>query len=114
MILECTGISAKWCPVCGDCTCVDEIDMARDENCPLHSDRSHHAAADDETDELGAALARAQAAELALQGESQRYEALKAAVLALFAEVDAYSRGRGSIIRIHNAETPLRKLVGDP
>jgi hypothetical protein len=37
----CTGISAGWCPVCGDCVCKDELDK-NDEACPLHSESSRH------------------------------------------------------------------------
>lgn len=43
---ECTGTSASWCPVCGDCKCPrsesGETDL-NDESCPLHSVRSKHA-----------------------------------------------------------------------
>ncbi len=44
---ECTGISAGWCPVHGDCTCPEipgtdgEIDR-NSETCPLHSPSSTH------------------------------------------------------------------------
>jgi hypothetical protein len=37
----CSGISAGWCPVCGDCTCKDPTDM-NDDACPLHSHTSEH------------------------------------------------------------------------
>jgi len=45
---ECTGISANWCPVHGECTCPhydDNPDNGRtlnDESCPLHSSTSSH------------------------------------------------------------------------
>lgn len=46
---ECTGISARWCPRCGDCTCgpwpeddPDEWDIHHD-GCPLHGLSSTHA-----------------------------------------------------------------------
>lgn len=39
--IECTGVSATWCPICGDCTCADEADL-NDDDCPLHSDESKH------------------------------------------------------------------------
>jgi hypothetical protein len=39
--MECTGISASWCPVHGDCTCVD-VDDRNDDTCPLHAERSTH------------------------------------------------------------------------
>lgn len=37
---ECTGLSAVWCPVHGDCACDSALD---DPNCPLRSPRSIHA-----------------------------------------------------------------------
>ena len=43
---ECTGTSASWCPVCGDCKCPDNDYGERtldDESCPLHSRQSKHA-----------------------------------------------------------------------
>lgn len=51
--VECTGISASWCPVCGDCTCPrdedggcmqDGFDVVEDSECPLHGMQSTHAA----------------------------------------------------------------------
>jgi hypothetical protein len=47
--IECTGVAASWCPVCGDCGCArDEDGELVDENvpndeCPLHGFRSQHA-----------------------------------------------------------------------
>jgi hypothetical protein len=38
---ECTGISATWCPVHGDCTCRDPDDK-NDDDCPLHAAASTH------------------------------------------------------------------------
>ena len=51
--MSCTGISAAWCPIHGDCTCVrseedDRFDHVYapvgldDWNCPLHSMESSH------------------------------------------------------------------------
>jgi hypothetical protein len=55
--MECTGISASYCPVHGDCTCPrhkirdwDDIDLhpelvesgGEDPDCPLHSPASTH------------------------------------------------------------------------
>jgi len=37
----CTGISATWCPIHGDCTCADREDL-NDYDCPLHSSSSDH------------------------------------------------------------------------
>lgn len=42
----CTGVSAKWCPVHGDCTCPNnngDYDSLNDDDCPLHSASSQHA-----------------------------------------------------------------------
>lgn len=43
----CSGVSATWCPRCGDCTCPADEDEApverNDPNCPLHSPSSPHA-----------------------------------------------------------------------
>ena len=49
--LECTGASARWCPVCGDCTCgpryegagADEERTLDDDGCPLHGASPQHA-----------------------------------------------------------------------
>ncbi len=44
---ECTGISAHWCPRCGDCECPrpDDgwADSLNDPACPLHGRDSDHA-----------------------------------------------------------------------
>ena len=38
---KCTGLSASWCPVCGDCTC--DVDGERNaKDCKLHSPSSKH------------------------------------------------------------------------
>jgi len=43
---ECTGVSARWCPVHGDCTCEPGGDADLDEpDCPLHGTASDHAEA---------------------------------------------------------------------
>lgn len=39
----CTGLTAQWCPVHGTCAC-DRLGDLDDPACPLHSDRSFHAA----------------------------------------------------------------------
>lgn len=41
MAYDCTGVSARWCPVHGDCTCKDAMDL-NDGDCPLHSESSDH------------------------------------------------------------------------
>jgi hypothetical protein len=38
----CTGLTAAWCPIHGDCVCDRENSMDADD-CPLHNDLSHHA-----------------------------------------------------------------------
>lgn len=43
---ECTGVAAKWCPIHGDCECIEPDDLeepVRDDACPLHSPVSTHA-----------------------------------------------------------------------
>ncbi len=37
----CSGVSAGWCPIHGDCTCKNPDDK-NDETCPLHSAASNH------------------------------------------------------------------------
>jgi len=43
----CTGISARWCPTHGDCSCPTnddgEVYEMDDWNCPLHAPESNHA-----------------------------------------------------------------------
>lgn len=39
----CTEVSARWCPVCGDCCCPEPEDGMDDLSCPLHSPHSRHA-----------------------------------------------------------------------
>lgn len=42
---ECTGVSATWCPVHGDCTCPPDPDprYLNADRCPLHDSASSHA-----------------------------------------------------------------------
>ena len=44
---ECSGVTARWCPRCGDCACDPESmadpDDMDDPRCPLHSPSSEHA-----------------------------------------------------------------------
>ncbi len=49
---RCTGITATWCPVHGDCTCslddsFDPVPTLNDDGCPLHDSASAHGATDD-------------------------------------------------------------------
>jgi hypothetical protein len=44
----CTGISAIWCPLHGDCSCKNECDK-NDDDCPLHSRHSNHGDVQDDT-----------------------------------------------------------------
>jgi hypothetical protein len=42
---ECTGLSAVWCPVHGDCACPYEVDSRRvgdNRACPLHGEATTH------------------------------------------------------------------------
>ncbi len=40
--VRCTGLSAHWCPRCGDCTCPDPEESLDDWDCPLHGECSRH------------------------------------------------------------------------
>lgn len=43
-VVECTGVSSGWCPIHGDCTCIEGSEnYHNDDNCPLHSPSSSHA-----------------------------------------------------------------------
>jgi hypothetical protein len=43
MTVECTGLTDRWCPIHGDCTCEDvEIGGPDSEDCPLHGTESTH------------------------------------------------------------------------
>ena len=37
---ECTGLTARWCPRCGDCTC--PVGDLGEQECPLHGPYSVH------------------------------------------------------------------------
>lgn len=50
--MTCTGISANWCPIHGDCTCKHPEDRMDDEDCPLHCPWSTHADEDDEIETI--------------------------------------------------------------
>lgn len=39
---HCTGISASWCPIHGDCVCPNREDDLSDPACPLHAPNSSH------------------------------------------------------------------------
>lgn len=41
--LECTGVSATWCPIHGDCICNRGAGEMNSEACPLHCRASTHA-----------------------------------------------------------------------
>ncbi len=41
--VRCTGVSASWCPVCGDCSCKEPEESRSDDDCPLHGMTSRHA-----------------------------------------------------------------------
>lgn len=53
---KCTGVTASWCPIHGDCTCPRKKDGEREEEdpkCPLHSLSSDHAEVPFELNERG-------------------------------------------------------------
>lgn len=39
----CTGLTARWCPICGDCCCRENASDLDDPDCPLHGAFSRHA-----------------------------------------------------------------------
>jgi hypothetical protein len=41
---NCTGMTAAWCPLHGDCTCPDREAAMDSPTCPLHAYESSHAA----------------------------------------------------------------------
>ncbi len=43
--LLCTGITARWCPLCGTCSCPDFSTDLNTPGCPLHDAASQHAEA---------------------------------------------------------------------
>lgn len=52
---RCTGVSARWCPVCGDCTCPEPERSMDSERCPLHSRASPHAEGGDSSPSVAVA-----------------------------------------------------------
>lgn len=40
---RCTGLTARWCPRCGDCSCGPYPAELNSERCPLHRHGSDHA-----------------------------------------------------------------------
>lgn len=40
---SCTGITARWCPRCGDCRCAPDPADMDEPSCPLHGIKSDHA-----------------------------------------------------------------------
>lgn len=66
---ECTGISARWCPRCGDCTCPgdpDRGDPMDDPRCPLHASSSPHGEGEEHGPDTAALLRLGAAARTAL------------------------------------------------
>lgn len=64
---ECTGITAQWCPRCGDCTCPDGT-PADCPLCPLHARGSSHGEDEEHgPDAAAAALDRERRMLLALE-----------------------------------------------
>ena len=43
--VECTGVTAGWCPNCGRCSCPDRTQAMDTPTCPLHCTGSKHAEA---------------------------------------------------------------------
>ena len=55
---ECTELSAKWCPNCGDCICLNPEASLSDADCPLHSPTSEHCCHHELMDKIAAYRAR--------------------------------------------------------
>jgi hypothetical protein len=51
--VRCTGLSARWCPRCGNCTCRDPEGSLDDWDCPLHGEFSRHGDWPEREDEEG-------------------------------------------------------------
>ena len=72
-VAHCTGISAGWCPVCGDCTCPRDDTDTREEqsdNCPLHGTVSSHGEDEDEPPQIARSLVLRLARDLAAEREA--------------------------------------------
>lgn len=41
-LTECTGATASWCPIHGDCSCPEPVTAMDDPACPLHAPTSLH------------------------------------------------------------------------
>jgi len=50
-IKNCTGLTARWCSMCGTCSCRGAQDLY-DDRCPLHATDSKHAYGNSEVREL--------------------------------------------------------------
>jgi uncharacterized protein (TIGR02996 family) len=49
---RCTGISATWCPNCGDCSCREPEFSRSDDDCPIHAAASPHCCAERVADRI--------------------------------------------------------------
>lgn len=63
---ECTGVSARWCPVHGDCTCAEEHEDLNEPDCPLHGTASNHAEAPPDPEAIAQRLMRELGPDLAV------------------------------------------------
>lgn len=101
--LACTGSSARWCPVCGDCACGpryegDGADGERtldDAGCPLHGASSTHAR-DTAPDLAAKVLALAEALATAERDRDAAREAWATLVAAVREEREA-ERGHAAV-----------------
>ena len=67
-VSECSGISAGWCPVHGDCTCPRDSTDTREEqsdDCPLHGTFSNHGDDEGEPPQIARSLVMRLARDLA-------------------------------------------------
>lgn len=106
-VAHCTGISAGWCPVHGDCTCPRDGTDTREEqadDCPLHGTASNHGDDEDEPPQIARSLVLRLARDLAdarhdLAAEREISARLADRVLDLARELEALR----AAVRAHEA-----------
>lgn len=99
---HCTGVSAGWCPVHGDCTCPRDGTDTREEQsetCPLHGGQSPHG---DDTDDAPQ-IKRSVVLRLAVEVRQGRL--WRTLALALIA-----TRGRGNAPEVLRAIDELEQM----
>ena len=113
----CTGLAARWCDLCGTCTCEPGSESDFDEpTCPLHGGTSRHPHAANPPPDISDLLQKR--LREALEAEGLEGEALEAAIAELNAVTDREARRiRQAAARAEAANHP-RSLsnasTGDP